>query len=149
MTKLSYAVLIFLLAISLLIAWLINMDILFGEASDTITTQQQRDINECQAIAEKSVAHLKVIVPYQQLEKAGRQARVMRLCMSDRQYVQNPAWLDYATTRAAAIAKRDGQSIDETLETLKRQHMVMFTTPEHTPPYWKYSVSQNTPNNTN
>jgi hypothetical protein len=80
----TYIVLL-VVALALILAWLINMDLLFSKPAPVTNNQLQADLNECIAISEKSVAHMDAKVAFQQLEIIGRKARVMRLCMNHRQ----------------------------------------------------------------
>lgn len=134
-------ILVSAILLGLLIAWLINMDLLFSDVENKQITQQtvatQQAVNECIQIAENSVAHLEVVVEFQQLEKAGRQARVMRLCMHDHGFVQSKQWIDYATGLANVEATKKGISFDEAFENLRRAHMVMLTLNNGAPAYWQ------------
>ncbi len=92
--------------------------------------------DECVAIADKSVAHMVAVVEFQKLEIAGRKVRVMRQCMNDHGFYENPAWLKFASPMAEVTAKKDNISIDEALENLKRIKMVVFTAKQDEPIFW-------------
>lgn len=123
---------------ALFVAWLINMGYLFsGESPNTpIDVQFQNNLSECITISEKSVAHMKALVAFQQLEIIGRKARVMRNCMQDHQYMQNQKWTDFANPIAEVRAQALKISFDEAFETLRREHMVMLKPPKDTPAFW-------------
>lgn len=125
-----------IILLGLLIAWVINMDLLFSKPEKQQTTQLQADLNECIAISEKSVAHLEAKVAFQQLEIIGRKARVMRLCMKDHAYIQNPDWTKFGESSAKTMSKNNPISFDEAFENLRRKHMVQFSTSNQTPPFW-------------
>jgi len=125
------------LFLGLIIAWLINMDFIqLGEHTFEQNTALMRDGNACVAIAEKSVSHMVAVVAFQQLEIIGRKARVMRNCMDDHGYIQNPAWVSYATPIAQKIVKSQQISFNEAFENLTRQDMVLFQSRSKIPQYW-------------
>lgn len=136
----------FLLALALgvlLVLWLINMDIIsFGGAKDTKTSQLEKDGNECVNIAENAVAQMIAVVEFQKLEIIGRKARVMRICMQDHGYQQNPAWTNYATPLAQKIAKDTQISFDEAFENLRRNEMVIFKPSDQQPIFWVNQTSK-------
>lgn len=136
----------FLLALALavlLVLWLINMDIIsFGGAKDTKTNQLEKDGNECVNIAENAVAQMIAVVEFQKLEIIGRKARVMRMCMQDHGYQQNPAWTNYATPLAQKIAKDTQISFDEAFENLRRKDMVIFKPSDQQPIFWVNQTSK-------
>lgn len=124
-------------AIGLFVAWLINMDyIALGEQPIEKNTALMRDGNACVAIAEKSISHMVAVVEFQKLEIIGRKARVMRNCMDDHGYIQNPTWTSYATPIAQATAKSQQISFNEAFENLRRQDMVIFQNNAKIPLYW-------------
>ncbi|WP_019880919.1 MULTISPECIES: hypothetical protein [unclassified Methylophilus] len=81
-------------------------------------------INQCDLIASKAAAELPEVLPFQKLEKAARQSRVLDRCMQDRGYAQNPAWVTQANQQAPRIAHEQGISEAEAYETLRRQAML-------------------------
>ena len=128
------------LVLGLFIAWLINMDYLFysqsPSSSENKKTVLQTTINQCTNIAEKAAAHLPEALPFQRLEKIGRQARVMRLCMGDNGFEQSDAWTSYAQPLAKANAQTEGISVNEAFENLRRQHMILLSPLVGVPSYW-------------
>lgn len=91
-------------------------------------------INQCDLIASKAAAELPEQLPFQQLEKAARQSRVLEHCMQDRGYQENPAWVTAATKQAAHIAAAQGVSENEAYETLRRKAMLQSGEPVS---YWR------------
>lgn len=136
-------VVIGMVALCLALAWLINMDYLFpSESSDENAGEMsslQTTINQCTNIAEQAAAHLPEALAFQRMEKTGRQARVMRLCMNDHGYLQAPSWTKYAKPLARTKAKVENISVDEAYENLRRQHMTLLSPASNTPAYWKQS----------
>ena len=92
--------------------------------------------NECAGIADNAVANMQAIVEFQKLEIEGRKFNVMRRCMADKGFVENPAWLAYANPIAQANAIKQSISVDEAIENLKREHMMVFIDVPHQPIYW-------------
>lgn len=143
---------IFTVILSLVIAWMINIDLIFSPDQHTVAspadTPLQKTINQCAAIADNSVAHLQEVVEFQRLEKIGRKARVMRLCMHDHHYQQHSQWTKYAKAEAIIQAKQNRISTDEAFESLRRAHMVLITPPPHVPHYWILMQSVSIPKST-
>ena len=92
--------------------------------------------DECAGIADNAVANMVAVVEFQKLEIQGRKVRVMRLCMADKGFQENPRWLAYANPMAKQHSVRDGVSLDEALENLKRTDMMKFRETNH-PLYWQ------------
>ena len=86
-------------------------------------------------IADKAVINLQEFLEFQKIEKLARKSRVMQLCMSDRGYRVNPAWLNSHQAEAHALALRENISDDAAVEELKRQHMYPGSVQE-TPFFW-------------
>lgn len=100
-------------------------------------TALERVGDECELIAEKAAMSLPEALPFQKLEKAARQSKVLQMCMNDRGYVENPAWVKYAEPIAAKTAKAENISVDEAYETLRRIKLKTFYEPNpKTPLYW-------------
>lgn len=100
-------------------------------------TALERVGDECELIAEKAAMALPEALPFQKLEKAARQSRVLQTCMNDRGYVENPAWVKYAEPVAAKTAKVENISLNEAYETLRRKKLKTFYEPDpKTPLYW-------------
>ena len=97
--------------------------------------QMMQAMNECDGIADKAVINLQEFLEFQKIEKLARKSRVMQLCMSDRGYRVNPAWLNSHQAEAHALALRENISDDAAVEELKRQHMYPNSVQE-TPFFW-------------
>ena len=99
-------------------------------------TALQKAGDECASIAENAVANMNAVVAFQMLEKEGRKINVMRRCMADHGYTENPKWLAYGAPIAKANALKQGVSEDEAIENLRRAHMMVFAVSEQQPIYW-------------
>ena len=99
-------------------------------------TALQKAGDECASIAENAVANMNAVVAFQMLEKEGRKINVMRRCMADRGYIENPKWLTYGAPIAQANALKQGVSEDEAIEKLRRANMMVFAVSEQQPIYW-------------
>jgi hypothetical protein len=105
-------------------------------------TALERVGDECGLIAEKAASALPEALPFQKLEKAARQSRVLQSCMNDRGYMENPAWVAYAEPIAKKTAEQANISVNEAYETLRRNKMVTFYESDaKTPLYWILSKS--------
>ena len=96
----------------------------------------QKAADECAGIADNAVAHMQAVVAFQVLEKEGRKINVMRRCMADHAYIENPKWLAYGAPIAKANALKQGISEDEAIENLRRANMMVFAVSEQQPIYW-------------
>lgn len=83
-----------------------------------------QEINQCDLIASKAAAGLPEALPFQKLEKAARQSRVLERCMQDRGYQENKAWVDQARQQASKVATEQQVSQSEAYETLRRKAML-------------------------
>jgi hypothetical protein len=92
--------------------------------------------DECDLIAEKAAMNLPEALPFQKLEKAARQSRVLQICMNDRGYIENPAWVKFAQPIAQQQAKAQQISENEAYETLRRVKVKAFVSAKNEPPYW-------------
>lgn len=99
-------------------------------------TALQKAGDECASIAENAVANMNAVVAFQMLEKEGRKINVMRRCMADHGYTENPKWLTYGVPIAQANALKQGVSEDEAIENLRRANMMVFAVSEQQPIYW-------------
>ena len=99
-------------------------------------TALQKAGDECASIAENAVANMNAVVAFQMLEKEGRKINVMRRCMADHGYTENPKWLAYGAPIAKANALKQGVSEDEAIENLRRADMMVFALSEQQPIYW-------------
>ena len=92
--------------------------------------------DECAGIADNSVANMSAVVEFQKLEIQGRKMNVMRRCMTDKGFSENPSWLVYASPIAHANAIKQSISEDEAIENLRREHMMIFNESSQQPIYW-------------
>jgi hypothetical protein len=88
--------------------------------------------------------HLPEILPFQKMEKAARQSRVLVQCMNDHGYSENPKWVQYAEPIVAKEAKAAGISMNEAMETLKRRERLNFAGTPGQPQYWIPKPAANT-----
>lgn len=96
----------------------------------------QKTGEDCASIAENAVANMNAVVAFQMLEKEGRKINVMRRCMADHAYTENPKWTAYGAPIAKANAIKQGISVDEAIENLRRADMMDFSVSEQKPIYW-------------
>lgn len=101
-----------------------------------VATALSQTLNQCDLIASKAAASLPEALPFQKLEKAARQARVLDQCMHDQGYQENPAWVKHATDKAQLLASQQHVSENEAYETLRRTEMLQATADDH-PLYWR------------
>ena len=98
-------------------------------------SEMAQAVNQCDLIASKAAAGLPEALPFQKLEKAARQSRVLERCMQDRGYAENPSWVAEANKKVLAIAREQGVSENEAFESLRRQAMLQAD--EKSPAYWR------------
>jgi hypothetical protein len=94
--------------------------------------------DECAGIAENAVANMSAVVEFQKLEIKGRKMNVVRRCMKDKGFIENPSWLAYAAPLAHANAIKQNISEDEAIENLRREHMMIFNEIPKQPMYWRH-----------
>ena len=94
---------------------------------------------ECELISDKAAMKLPDALPFQRLEKVGRQARVLEDCMSDRGYQENPDWALFAQLQAAQQVKSNKISEAEAYENLRRKYMLIYQAETSEPLYWQTS----------
>jgi hypothetical protein len=92
--------------------------------------------DECAGIADNAVANMTALVEFQKLEIQGRKFNVMRRCMADYGFVENPQWSIFAMPMAKSEAVEQRISADEALENLRRSHMMHFNETPSQPIYW-------------
>ena len=97
---------------------------------------------ECELISDKAAMKLPDALVFQRLEKAGRQARVLEDCMSDRGYQENPDWALFAQLQAAQQVKASKISEAEAYENLRRKYMLIYQAETSEPLYWQTSNSK-------
>jgi hypothetical protein len=131
---------LFLILIVLLIPAIIYIFTLNTIPASTHTekTVLEKVGDECAGIAENSVANMTAIVEFQKLEIQGRKFNVMRRCMADHAYFENPKWTAYAKPLAQSNSINEKISEDEAIENLRRNHMLVFKERPGQPIYWEY-----------
>lgn len=100
-------------------------------------TRLEKVGDECAGIAENAVANMTAIVEFQKLEIQGRKFNVMRRCMADHGFFENPKWTTYAKPIAQSNSMKQNISEDEAIENLRRSHMVIFKINPDQPIYWE------------
>ena len=77
-----------------------------GSLTQVKTKNQLEKIgDECAGIADNAVATMVAVVEFQKLEIQGRKIHVMRLCMADNGFQENPSWLEYAKPIAQGVSQ--------------------------------------------
>ncbi|MDP8566407.1 hypothetical protein [Methylophilus aquaticus] len=109
---------------------------LYGDDGPVPPSALSQAINQCDLIASKAAANLPEVLPFQKLEKAARQARVLDQCMQDQGFQENPDWVRAAMVKSAHIAKQQQISEGEAYEKLRREEMLQGTASDH-PLYWR------------
>ena len=99
--------------------------------------------NFCLGIAEKSVANRQAIVEFQKYEILGDKAMVMRKCMGDNGFEENPAWLTDNKKIIQEKIKDLQISEDEAIESLKRDAIYIFTNSDKKPFFWRQKLISN------
>lgn len=94
--------------------------------------------DDCAGIADNAVANMSAVVEFQKLEIKGRKMHVVRSCMKDKGFIENPSWLAYAAPLAHANALKQNISEDEAIENLRRKHMMIFNETPQQPMYWRH-----------
>ncbi len=93
-------------------------------------------VNSCDGITERAAKDLVAVVEFQKLEIAGRKARVFKMCMRDRGYIENPDWQTYSVPLAKKLAKEINVSDDAAIEQLSRTDMMSALGEGDRPNYW-------------
>ena len=124
-----------LIAIALFAGILIGGYSLKPKQLPKVDHQLVLNINECEGIADKAVVNLQEFLEFQRLEKLARKSRVMQLCMSDRGYKINQAWLAAHRAEADALAIKESITQDAAIEALKFKHMY-FNQAQQSPVFW-------------
>jgi hypothetical protein len=99
-------------------------------------TQLERMGDDCTGIAEKAVIGMTPVVEFQKLELLSRKANVLKNCMADRGFYENPAWRKYTEPLAKAHASEQNISFDEAIENIRKIDMWVFEKQPQRPLYW-------------
>lgn len=99
-------------------------------------SQLERMGDECVAISEKAIIGMTPVVEFQKLEILSRKANVMKNCMADRGFKEDPAWRKYAEPQAKINASRQNISFDEAIENIRKVDMWQFYRQDQRQLYW-------------
>lgn len=92
--------------------------------------------DECTGISEKAIIGITPIVEFQKLELLSRKANVLKSCMADRGFQENPVWRSYAEPLATINASKQVISFDEAIESMRKVDMWVFKKQDQRPLYW-------------
>lgn len=123
------------------LAWFFLMDNQREGLSKQEITQLEHMGDECVGISEKAVIGMTPVVEFQKLELQSRKANVLKSCMADRGFHENPAWRKYAEPLAKITALKQKISFDEAIETMRKADMLLFKKQTQRPLYWLASKS--------
>ncbi len=104
-------------------------------------TRLERMGDECTGISEKAIIGMTPVVEFQKLELLSRKANVLKNCMADRGFREDPAWRKYAEPLAKARASEQNISFDEAIENIRKVDMWVFRKQPERPLYWIASKS--------
>ena len=137
---------IYLFSIILFLILIIGLIFLNVHSSKSNTPREKTLLedkgNFCLGIAEKSVANRQAIVEFQKYEILGDKAMVMRNCMEENGFEENPLWVNDKTKVIQQKAKDGDISEDAVLENLKKEAIYIFTNSDHQPLYWRSKQSK-------
>jgi len=137
---------IYLFSIILFLILIIGLIFLNVHSSKSNTPREKTPLedkgNFCLGIAEKSVANRQAIVEFQKYEILGDKAMVMRNCMEENGFEENPLWVNEKAKVIQQKAKGGDISEDAVLENLKKEAIYIFTNSDHQPLYWRSKQSK-------
>lgn len=119
-----------------LMAWYLSLQQNDSIPSAPVDVALVEAMNLCEGITERAAADLVAVVEFQKLEIAGRKARVFKMCMRDRGFVENADWRTYSMPLAMQLAKETKVSTDAAIESLSRTDMMRATGEGERPLYW-------------
>ena len=123
-------------AIVSFLAWFFLIYNQTQSSSKQEVTQLERMGDECVGISEKAVIGMTPVVEFQKLELLSRKANVLKNCMADRGFREDPAWWKYAEPLAKVNASKQNISFDEAVETMRKADMLFFKKQPQRPLYW-------------
>ena len=133
---------IFLLTFVLLIYLLFNHYLSTKNLSSTSERTFLEDKgNFCLGVAEKAVANRQAIVEFQKYEILGDKASIMRNCMEENGFEENPSWLSENKKIIQNKIKDSQISEDEAIENLKREAIYIFRTSDNKTLFWRLKSS--------
>ena len=92
--------------------------------------------DECVSISEKAIIGMTPVVEFQKLELLSRKANVLKNCMADRGFREDPAWRKYAEPLAKVNALEQNISFDEAIENIRKVDMWVFKKQPQRALYW-------------
>ena len=95
--------------------------------------------NFCLGISEKAVADRQAIVEFQKYEILGDKAMVMRKCMNENGFEENPLWVseNLKVLQNKGKGKETDISEDAVMENLKKEAIYIFVNSNNQPLYWR------------
>jgi DNA-binding phage protein len=132
----TFFVSIFSLLLLLLIYFSFNFYFLKQSSIPKNTLLEEKG-NFCLGVAEKAVANRQAIVEFQKYEILGDKAMVMRKCMEENGFEENPNWLNENLKVVQATRKSNEISEDAAMENLKREAIYRFVNSNDQPLYWR------------
>jgi hypothetical protein len=114
----------------------------FSQSSSPKKTLLEEKGNFCLGVAEKAVADRQAIVEFQKYEILGDKAMVMRKCMDENGFEENPNWLSENIKIVQAKPKDADISEDGVLENLKREAIYIFVNSSNQTLYWRSKQSK-------
>ncbi len=116
--------------------WYISLQQKGSTPSVAVDSALVAAINTCDGITERAAADLVAVVEFQKLEIAGRKARVFKMCMRDRGFIENVDWQTYSRPLAQQLATASNVSTDAAMESLSRADMMLASGEDSRPSYW-------------
>lgn len=93
--------------------------------------------NFCLGISEKAVADRQAIVEFQKYEILGDKAMVMRKCMDENGFEENPLWVSENLKVLQTKGKETDISEDAVMENLKKEAIYIFVNSNDQLLYWR------------
>ena len=114
----------------------------FYSSNSVVRSDNQRTLlmekgDFCLGVAEKSIANRQAIVEFQVYEILGDKAMIMKTCMEDQGFEENPIWIKEASIVTQKQPQENQVSQDEALENLKHKAIYIFTNADNKPLYWR------------
>ncbi|MDP2231460.1 hypothetical protein [Methylotenera sp.] len=134
MKRIIFIVAVVLIPISLGRLYLIESQ--GNEVLNNEITLLERAGDQCVGISERAIAAMAPVVEFQKLELISRQANVLKQCMKDHGFHESLVWKKYAEPLANLKAAKEGISVDEALESIRRTDMQNFKPKNQKPQYW-------------
>lgn len=107
-----------------------------ASSSSQAFTRLERMGDECSGISEKAIIGMTPVVEFQKLELLSRKANVLKNCMADRGFHEDPIWRKYAEPLAKVNASKQAISFDEAIENIRKVDMWIFRMQDQHPLYW-------------